>query len=173
MKKNKLIVFLVSLLTLLVVGLSVNTNTASAKYGYAGKTTTPKSIRGTWYYKGWRNGQKKNRIYKLSITVHKINGKTLYKLNKKYDDKFWSKSTSWKTRNKVFKVTKNWLNGQVLKYQGKPDLMVIGWLPGSGDGIDYVPVTRRAHGKRVKALRISTGDYFTRVYAYKTRKLAR
>ena len=59
MKKNKLIVFLVSLLTLLVVGLSVNTNTASAKYGYAGKTTTPKSVRGTWYYKGWRNGQKK------------------------------------------------------------------------------------------------------------------
>lgn len=173
MKKKMLAVF-AALLVVVGIGFSFGGHQVDASYGKAEIYTTPKSVRGVWYCKGNGSvvvGRNTKKTYKLNITAHKINGKTLYKMSNKYDKQFWGKKTTWKTRRAAFKATKNWLEGYNTKKNGIKSMGVIGWLSGAGSGDEFTPVTRTVNGKKVKALRLSVGVDHTMGYAYKNKAL--
>lgn len=174
--KNKVLAVIAALVVAIGVGFSFGGHQVEASYGKAGFYTTPKTLRGTWYFRGHLGilvGENKNKVYKLNITAHKINKKTLYKMNRRYENKFWSKRTTWKQRKAAFNATENWLEGYNIKKHGIPSMGVIGWLAGAGSGNEYTPITKTVNGKKVKALRISAGVDDTLSYAYKSKALAK
>lgn len=182
---RKIKVFFIIFISILgIVGLSTFTNQNNQKveaksiysvryWGATKKFTTPKALRGTWYYVN-----DAHELEKVRITTHKWNTATLYKaLSDKQSEKFQNKydKLSVKTQDKLA----NWFDKHALetvseKWHGIKGINIHTWLVGEGGGAQYMPVTRRINGKKVKAIRIGGGakNYFT-AYAYHTKTLAR
>ncbi|GAA3635590.1 hypothetical protein GCM10022297_12880 [Lactobacillus hamsteri] len=175
MKKRYL--FLLSLLAFLgvfTVGMQSQSQTVQAanQYGIARKYTTPKATRGTWYYRetGKYSSDKKT-IYKVKITAHTAAGNKLYVPSESFLKKNVYNVSAKKRNAFIKKVTKKNIYAA---YDFKKGFNVNNWINLAGDGIFYIPTTRKVNGKKVKALKIATGASQQAVsYAFKTKALAK
>ncbi|GFZ26375.1 hypothetical protein [Lactobacillus corticis] len=179
MKKNSLITLTtiaIAALALAVPAAKASASTSSTtkttysanigKYGAKAAFTTPKSMRGTWYYKGTKAlGLNPKKTYKIKITAHTIKGVYLYKANDKVTEKY---AMNYKKYQKVINKTSNWGAASTFKAKGKTWVNVQGWAAGAGNGTFYSVTTKKVNGKRVKTLTIGYGyKPFIGAHAYK------
>lgn len=159
------------------VSLNINTVQAAqtsktAKWGATKLYTTPKAVRGTWYYRDY-----KNRLQKLKITAHTINGVKIYKdLSEKQFIKYSKKiqKMSIKKSDQLYDwFTKHIKAGETVKRKGITGMDINEWLAEGGSGAEFLPATRIKNGKKVKALKIDTGAFIPEGYAYKNKKYAK
>lgn len=171
MKKKYLLLFVTFFSILL--GFSFSGKTVSAApWGAKKLYTTPKKVRGTWYYK------EDHKIKKWRITAHTSNGRKLYRMlpNRQYSK--WQKKLYRLSDKKTLKVY-DWLDHHMyqaytFKWHGITSFNTNGWLAGAGDGVYYVPVKHYRKGRKVSALRFGGGaGNWIMFYAYKSRSLAK
>lgn len=149
-----------------------NHNVNAASWGAKSLFTTPKAIRGTWYYK------EDGRIKHCKITAHTVDGRKLYKILPEKEYAKWENRVEHQNikehRKLISKINTIQFQAYKLKWHGITSFNTNDWVTGAGNGIYYVPVTKTRHGKKVKAIRFGSGagNYFDR-YGYKTKKLAR
>lgn len=169
MKKNFIYLFSITLFIFLgIFHLGLKAQTVEGAYGIARPYNTPLATRGTWYYRDQDSSDKK-KLYTVKITAHAVNKDKLYVPSQKYFKKHVYQATE-KQRNKFIEQTKN----IYAAYNYKKGFNVNNWVNLAGDGVYYVPVTRKVKGKKVKALRIATGaGPYTASYAYRTKALTR
>lgn len=155
-----------------VVQAKTTKQTTQAKWGATKLYTTPKSVRGTWYYRDY-----KNRLQKLKITAHTINGVKIYKdLSEKQYDKYTKKiqKMSTKKSDKLYDwFSKHIKAGENVTRHGVKGMDINEWLVEAGSGAEFLPATRTKNGKKVKALKVDTGAFIPEGYAYKSAKYAK
>lgn len=168
---KKRLVYLFSVVFFVFLGLlqlGLKPQRVEAAYGILHPYSTPVATRGNWYYLD-RDSKGTQKIYTVKITAHAVDKDKLYVPSQKYFEKHVY-NASEKKRNQFIEKTKNIYAG----YNYKKGFNVNNWVSLAGDGVYYIPVTRKVKGKKVKALRIATGaGPYTAAYAYKTKKLAR
>lgn len=179
MKLNKKFISLAVALLTMVGFLTVCGNTTQAKsiysatyWGASKKVTVPKKLRGTWYYLN-----DNDKLTKIRFTTHTFNKAVIYKdLSDKKEDRYFDKFEKLplhKQRSLFTYFDKHALVGLVFTWHGKTGIDIHSWLVRAGGGAQYIPVTRKINGKRVKAIRIGGGAYdMLDGYAYKTKALA-
>lgn len=170
--KKRILLFFTALLAVLTFASFNSGRAKAASWGATKVFTTPKSTRGTWYYK------EDGKVKTLRITAHAVNGVKTYKVLRGKAEKKWNakfakadEKSDFKLENKV--STKQ-LEAYTYKYRGITGFNANGWLAGTGNGFYYVPVKRTVKGKKVKALRVGSGvKNYLSYYAYKSKKLAK
>lgn len=169
MKKKLVYLFSAALFIFLgIFQLGLKSETVEGAYGISHPYNTPLATRGNWYYLD-RDSKGAKKIYTVKITAHAVNKDKLYVPSQKYFKKHVY-NASEKKRNQFIEQTKN----IYAAYNYKKGFNVNNWVSLAGDGVYYLPTTRKVKGKKVKALRIATGaGPFTAAYAYQTKKLAR
>lgn len=176
--RKKILVFILGMLTVLTT-VTIGTKQAQAKsiysaayWGAKKKVTVPKKLRGTWYLKGYNK-----KPQKFKFTTHKFNNSVIYKdLSEKASIRYLDKYDKLSRRNskKVFHyLDNNVFSGILFRWHGNTGINLHTWLIGQGGGAQYVPITRKINGKKVKAIRIGGGAGNTLVcYAYHNKSLA-
>lgn len=164
---KKKLVYLFSAVFLIFLGifqLGLKPQVVEGAYGILRPYSTPVATRGTWYYL-----DRDEKIYTVKITAHAVDKNKLYVPSQKYFKKHVY-NASEKKRNQIIRKTQN----IYAAYNYKKGFNINNWVSLAGDGVYYIPATRKVNGKKVKALRIATGaGPYTANYAYKTKKLAR
>lgn len=171
MKKRWVVLSLAVLMGLSFTGMHSSKVQASS-WGAKVLYTTPKTTRGTWYYKDH------GKIKKWVITAHTSCGKKLYKiLPAKEYDKMSTKLIRADEKNhyRVSKqVSSKWLQAKSIKKHGLTGFNQDGWLAGAGNGTYLLPTKKTRNGKKVSALRIGYGaDNWKLTFAYKDKKLVK
>lgn len=152
--KKKLLLLLTSLL--IILGLSAFTSPVSAaSYGRSGHVITPVNMRGKWLYRGSTDlGQNPNKIYKVKIGRHHINGLKLYQANLNVTSKY---ALHFKKYRFVIAQTMNWGRATIFNRDGRQWLNVTGWTAGAGNGTSYAVTSKTVSGKVVPVLLIGIG----------------
>lgn len=165
MKKKFLLLF-AALITFCCLADLNEKPVAAASYGRIGEVTPPARMRGKWYYKGSKLlGQNPNKIYRIKVGRHRINGIKLYQANLNVTEKY---AKNYQKYRFVIDQTMNWGRASIFNINHTQWLNVTGWTAGAGNGTSYSLVEKMHHGKMVRALAIGIGyKPFIAAYAYR------
>lgn len=168
MKKRFLIIFsFLAFFSLFAAGYKAEKVEAVSQYGIVRKFTTPKATRGTWYYR--QKGDK--NIYKVKITAHTAAGDKLYVRSEKFFKNHVDNLSHVKRNAFIKKVMKKNI---YVAYKYKNGFNVNNWVDLAGDGVYYLPASKKVNGKKVKALQLATGaGPYNVAYAYKSKALVK
>lgn len=138
----------------------------AASYGRIGEVTPPLRMRGKWYYKGSKAlGQDPNKLYKIKIGKHHINGIKLYQADPRKTEKY---ALHFKKYRFIVNQTMNWGKTSIYNIDNVQWLNVTGWTAGGGNGTSYSLTTQKLHHKLLPALAIGVGyKPFIAAYAYR------
>lgn len=153
--KKKLWLLLTSLLLIFSFATFSKPVQASSQYGKIGHVITPVNMRGKWLYRGSTDlGQNPNKIYKVRIGRHHINGLKLYQANLNVTSKY---ALHYKKYRFVIAQTMNWGRATIFNRAGLQWLNVTGWTAGAGNGTSYALSSKTINGRAVPVLLIGIG----------------
>ncbi|KRL90930.1 hypothetical protein FC46_GL001540 [Lactobacillus kalixensis DSM 16043] len=141
-------------------------NVQAASYGRIGHVVTPANMRGKWVYKGSALlGQKHDKLYKVRIGKHHVDGIKLYQADLAKTSKY---ARNYKKYHFIIDQTMTWGNASIFNKDGIQWLNVNGWTAGAGNGTSYGLVQKKVNGQDVTALAIGVGyKPFIAAYAYR------
>lgn len=164
--KKKIVPAIAALCSLTMLAFGGSNVVSAASYGRIGHVVTPVNMRGKWVYKGSALlGQNKNKLYKVRIGKHHVNGIKLYQADLAKTSKY---ARNYKKYHFIIDQTMTWGNASIYNSNGIQWLNVNGWTAGAGNGTSYGLVQKKHNGQDVTALAIGVGyKPFIAAYAYR------